>query len=886
MLRASCECSCKRPSPGMYCMHVPFLHRLSFVQARNFILIAFLLGLITTGNQIRGDLMQARLESSSAVRQILQMQEQSAAQAAWDLDRQNAEKVVDGLFHYTPTLEATITSNIGVILAHKKRANANSGKIDWLGEHLLETTEFTTQLYSQMGKKAIGTLAVRIDSNLVAKTFFNRTIRNILSTVIPLIILACVLVLMFYYKITKPLFHLSSHLTEVDTEYPMRSPLEMPKGHQHDELGLVVSTTNNLLHQFEQLLTRNKATELKLRATQKKYRSIFDNAIEGFYQTTTDGRFVTANSAMAHNLGYDTPEEMMLEITDISQQLYVDNRDRERFLGILHEDGFVAGFETKFFRKDGAIIWVNEHARVVRDIEGGIRYIEGTASNITHVKQAEEELKRYREHLEDLVEERTAQLEVAVTDLSLARDAADAANRAKSMFLANMSHEIRTPMNAVLGFAQLLARDPSLSPQALNKVDTIMKSGDHLLSIINEILEMSRIEAGKVEVHSESVNLHDLLDDLEVMFRMRAEEKGLLFCLEYAPDLPRYIMADLGKLRQILINLLGNAVKFTKAGSMTLRALSVGIDRTAIEIHDTGIGITSEEQEKLFHPFERTLSGKQVAGGTGLGLAISREYAHLMDGDITVTSHANSGSCFRFEFYAPMTTTVPASAKAPHRVTGLTPGQGEIRVLVVDDQTINRRLLRQMLEPLGFIVDEASDGAEAIEKAKDLKPRIIVMDRVMPGMDGDEATRILRTTHKKESLTIIGVTASAFGKEKQQFIDSGLDAYIAKPFRVLELYDALARHAGILFETEENKELAISQQNHEIPAIETMPPEWCEAFRAALAQKSVTRIRKLGEEAHGIAPLLSSWMLERVGLYDFNQLKKLVEGDTRGARHG
>jgi signal transduction histidine kinase/CheY-like chemotaxis protein len=481
----------------------------------------------------------------------------------------------------------------------------------------------------------------------------------------------------------------------------------------------------------------------------------------------------------------------------------------------------------------------------------------------------QEELERHREHLETLVEERTAELGQALV-------AANSANQTKSMFLANMSHEIRTPMNAVLGFAQLLERDPSLSLAARNKVATIIKSGDHLLSIINDILEMSRIEAGRVEARFQSVDLHDLLNDMAVMFSLRAEAKGLVFTMENAPDLPRYIVGDLGKLRQILINLLGNAVKFTKAGAITMHACSAGVDRIAIEVQDSGIGITEEEQQKLFHPFERTKSGEQAAGGTGLGLAISRQYAHLIGGEISVASQAGEGSRFRFEFQAPMSSLMPVSSRVPRRVSGLSPGQGEIRVLVVDDQGTNRELLRGILEPLGFIVDEAADGNEAIEKANALKPRIILMDLVMPGIDGGEATAILRSSHTKESLVIIGITASAFESEKQQFLDAGLNAYMAKPFREQELYDVLVEHAGILFETEEKEEPAADIQPKIVTVtLARMSPEWREEFRQALARNNVTRIRKLGEEAKEADPQLAALLLERAGMYDLEGLKTL-----------
>ena len=632
-------------------------------------------------------------------------------------------------------------------------------------------------------------------------------------------------------------------------------------------------------------ITERKLTELTVREVNERFHTLVNTIPDLIWLKNSDGVYLSCNKMFERFFGAKEADIVGKTDYDFVERKLADFfREHDR-------NAMAAGKPSNneewiIFADDGHRALLYTTKTPMHDAEGTLIGVLGIGRDITELKRSEEELARHREHLEVLVKERTAQLEVAMTNLSLARDAANAANQAKSMFLANMSHEIRTPMNAVLGFAQLLQRDPSLSPQARNKVATILKSGEHLLSIINDILEMSRIEAGRVEMRPQIFDLSDLLDDLAVMFRLRAEEKGLAFSTEVAPDLPRYIMADIGKLRQVLINLLGNAVKFTNSGSIQLRAFPVTIDRIGVEVKDTGIGISPEEIEKLFHPFGRTISGERTAGGTGLGLAISRKYAHMMGGEIAVESVEGAGSRFRFECHAPPAIKEPVVARTQRRVIGLAPAQGEIRVLVADDQRDNRELLRWMLAPLGFVVDEVADGEEAVKKALELKPRIILMDLIMPGMDGAEATRVLRTSYTKESLAIIGITASAFDKQKQQFLDAGINAFLSKPFRDRELYDMLSAHAGVSFITEGNETALVSSSGQEIPRLDKMPDTWREAFGEALARKNITRIRKLGEEAEQHDPALSSWLLERAGLYDLDGLKKLSNDHEKGGHHG
>jgi signal transduction histidine kinase/DNA-binding response OmpR family regulator len=422
-----------------------------------------------------------------------------------------------------------------------------------------------------------------------------------------------------------------------------------------------------------------------------------------------------------------------------------------------------------------------------------------------------------RRQLEVQVEERTRELSETLIELQRSKEAAEAANRAKSVFLANMSHELRTPLNAILGFTQLMRRDPNLTTDQEDNLGIVGRSGEHLLGLINSVLEMSKIEAGRVALHSQEFDLYRLLDGLEEMFRLRAEGKGLALALERAPEVPRYIRADEGKIRQVLMNLLGNAVKFTPSGGVRLRVYCEGNGtgdepsnpltcRLVFEVEDTGPGIASHDLETIFKPFVQAttngdlISRLQAQEGTGLGLTISRQYARLMGGDVTASSEVDKGSTFRFSaLVEPASAAAVRTVRPSHRVVGLKPDQPTYRLLTVDDKKVNRKLLVKILAPLGFEVREATNGREAIEIWESWSPHLIWMDMRMPVMDGYQATRRIKSTTKGQATVIVAVTASALEEDRTIILSEGCDGYIRKPFHEEDIFAALSKHLGVQF---------------------------------------------------------------------------------------
>ena len=389
--------------------------------------------------------------------------------------------------------------------------------------------------------------------------------------------------------------------------------------------------------------------------------------------------------------------------------------------------------------------------------------------------------------------------------LSDATQKANAANQAKSEFLANMSHEIRTPLNAIVGFAQILENDPSLGPRQTEQAHTIAGSSRHLLDLVNDLLDMSKIEAGRLSLAPSAFILGDLLDEIESTFGARAEEKNLRFSLDRSDSLPVAISADMAKLRQIWSNLLGNAVKFTRSGRVVarIRAESVPSDPESVllvaEVEDTGPGIPLDDLPNIFDAFRQSAAGRD-AGGTGLGLAITDRLLSLMGGSIDVESMPGIGC--RFRFRVPVRRADDADAQASSRslrVNHLAPGQPSVRGLAVDDQKANRFLLRDLLEPAGFEVRLAANGPDAISIFSEWRPHVVLMDLRMPGMDGYETMRRIKSLPEGRDVPIVAVTASVFGDDSGQIRSSGAAAVVRKPFQADDVFGALQSILNLRF---------------------------------------------------------------------------------------
>jgi signal transduction histidine kinase/DNA-binding response OmpR family regulator len=595
------------------------------------------------------------------------------------------------------------------------------------------------------------------------------------------------------------------------------------------------------------------------------------------FQHNGEKYFLTV-SPIKDESGLNWLTAVVIPESDFMEQININTRDTI-LLSIaalclaLSTSFFIARLMSRFVRD------LNKSAKAIANGEmeqfvevDGCAELESLANSFNYMAS---QLQTSFETLENRVQDRTSQLAVA-------KEKAEVANKAKSAFIANMSHELRSPLNAIIGFAQVMLRSKNLSPEQYENMNIIHRSGEYLLTLINNVLDFSKIEAGKTTLNPKDIDLYQLLDDLEDMLHLRAENAGLELILDRGDNLPHYIHTDGVKLRQVLLNLLGNAIKFTQQGEVVLSISSSENTESQsytlnFQVSDTGVGIAPEELDKLFEAFTQTESGRESQEGTGLGLAISRQFVQLMGGDITVTSELGKGTTFNFSIQPQLGNKIIGETFDKRQVLALAPNQPDYKILVVDDKPINRQLLVRLLAPLGFEIREASNGQEAIVMWEAWQPHLIWMDMRMPVMDGYEATKYIKSTTQGNATAIIALTASVLEQERAIILSAGCDDFMRKPFKEQTIFAALTKHLGVkyVYADSANAQIDLSDS---LPSLDlsVMSEEWrsqiCEVALEGDSNRVTQLIREIPNQESAIVKTLEKYAHQ----FQFDEMVELL----------
>jgi two-component system sensor histidine kinase/response regulator len=655
-----------------------------------------------------------------------------------------------------------------------------------------------------------------------------------------------------------------------------------------------------------QLFQEQKQLENSLRESEERFRQVAENVGDFIWEVDANGLYRYTSPSVEKILGY-RPDELVgkkhfydLFAPEIREELKV------AALEVFARKGSFRALPNPNIGKEGKVVYLETSGMPVLDETGNLLGYRGADTDVTESKLAEEELRRHQEHLEEVVHERTEELVTA-------RDQAEAANRAKSEFLANMSHELRTPLNSILGIAQLMERDAGFPDAYRDTLKILSRSGAHLLELINDVLELSKVEAGKMASNIAGFDLQSFLGDLEEMIRLRADEKGLNLLFEYKPHLPRYIETDVRKLRQILMNLLGNSIKYTDHGGVTLRvAFKEGMDRVPwatplfsgrleFEVEDTGIGIALEDKERIFEPFVQVNPGRTSGEGTGLGLTLSRVHVELLGGELTLRSQLGRGSTFAFHLPVKLAEGAAIHTQESDRqVIGMMPGHPVYQLLVVDDSVENRLVLRRLLEQVGFDVLEAASGQEGLELYERSQPHLIWMDLRMPGMDGNEVAWRIREKEsgrregegKQVHIPIIALTAGVMGDERLSSHSEVFDGWVYKPFRETEIFEMLEKHLGVQFVYQPSMGSAIVvDQIRDTKALtpadlSILSADWLNEFYRVLRKGRSGELYKLIDQIEPEHGELAGTLAGLVRIHRFDKLIAVTEGALKENENG
>ena len=635
----------------------------------------------------------------------------------------------------------------------------------------------------------------------------------------------------------------------------------------------------NLIYAAARDITDRRQTELALLQSEKKFRGAFDTITTGMALITLTGGFQEVNTTLCQMLGYSEEELLKRRLEDIVSPLDQTN-DLPLFKRMMA--GEIPGYqvEKRFLHQDGHSLWGLLNIALIPDTAGHLLYLIAQITDISDRKQAEQEL----EHAKEL---------------------AESANRAKSQFLASMSHELRTPLNSILGFSQLMQGSQGLSRDHRDYLNLIHKSAESLLKLINEILDLSKIEAGKLTLDNQVIDLFEQLRLVRNTLSARVSRKNLQFLLEIQPDVPQYIAVDAQKLEQVLLNLLSNAIKFTDVGHVTLRVrpgrsgdqpvpdgtLLSQFSSLIFEVEDTGFGIAPSDLSLIFDAFSQTSVGQQASDGTGLGLTISRRLVQLMGGDITVQSVLGEGSLFQFR--VPVETVAEARIQPPpcdNPIIGLAPGQALYRILVVDDHAENRLLLVRLFEQLGLPIQEAATGEDAISCWQQWHPDLIWMDIRLPGIDGHETTRRIRAEEQEWEMTgdtafhptiIIALTAQALPGDRALALAAGCNDYISKPFQREALFHKMEEHLGVCFIYSQDtpRESDSSLGSHpplKAEDLAVMPQDWIMALYQTSLLCNDDEVKQLIQQIPSEYAFLVHGLNQLVYNFDFHQIINLA----------
>jgi PAS domain S-box-containing protein len=608
-----------------------------------------------------------------------------------------------------------------------------------------------------------------------------------------------------------------------------------------------------------------RKTQADLEANRLNFKTLFDSIEDFLFIITTDGIIRHFNPIVENILGYDHSDLLGAHVSQL-------NDGTLQTIHSTHTNNDPIRFPECFFTSEGNVIHVE--TRISRGKWSGEDVYFCLSRDVTERKKYESELNRLNQKLTTLNHDLEHRVSERTKELNEARKLAEAANHAKSQFLANMSHELRTPLNGILGYTQILVRDATLTEKQKNALSVMHKSGEHLLMLINDILDLSKIESGKMELFPEIVFFEDFLNNIVEIIRIRAIQKNIQMVYKKSPDVPLNVSADAKCLRQILLNLLGNAVKFTPKGQVTF---DVSMNQQAIrfKVIDTGIGISPEHQKDIFQSFHQVNMSKTSAGGTGLGLAISKRLIHMMKSKLYLESAPGKGSTFWFEVQFPEAHP-QKKLSIKTNIELLSNAGKDYKILIVDDQTENRKMLKEMLYPYGFQLFEAVDGVDALEKALECIPDVILMDITMPKMNGMEATSRVKSMPLLKNTTVIVVTAGVMVNAKKECFDAGCDDFIPKPVQMDDLLSKLAHYLNL--KTSQNQKCDRNDEN--LDTTMTLPQtDILEHLKQLAIKGDILKIKKEAKKFFDTPyNLFGQKLFKLAQAFNINEIKQLIGG--------